>query len=283
MKTRRPRREGYPHGHYTPPRRSTDLRRDRGTRPARRWRRRGRGRGRHAWPVDLRRTRPARRFQAFRLRQSGRAEGRLADHPDQEHQRQPELRYFRYVQHLRLQGRWRGRHGRDLRHADVRDGRRALDDVWSCGEVGARIGRQADLSLRFAARGAFPRRFAPDREGRRLFPEYPEGEGAPDLPRHSRGFHGRRGRWRRRLRCQVFARPQPRRASDHRGHADLFVDLVRHARIRRHDAGAAARVGPLQGGALRAGPLRGIRARARLLGREPAGERRPEQFRSRAL
>ncbi len=76
------------------------------------------GRDRSARPLDLRRAEIPRRLQAFRLRQPERAEGRHARAPDQARRRQPELRHLQHAQHLRPQGRRRGRHGRDLRQPD---------------------------------------------------------------------------------------------------------------------------------------------------------------------
>ena len=52
-------------------------------------------------PVELRRAEIPARLQAFRLRQSRRAEGRHAGAPDQADPRQPELRHLQHPQRLR--------------------------------------------------------------------------------------------------------------------------------------------------------------------------------------
>ncbi len=72
---------------------------------------------------------------------------------DHRHERQPELRHLRHAQHLQLEGQRRGRHERDLRHADDRQRRRARFGLRAARAVGARVGRQARLPLQAAAGG----------------------------------------------------------------------------------------------------------------------------------
>ena len=114
--------------------------------------------GRDPRPLVVRRPRAAARLPAFFLRQPGRADRRPPVAADHRHQRQPDLRHLRHAQHLQLEGQRRGRHGRDLRHADDRQRRRARFGLWAARAIGARFRRQARLSLPAEARGALRRR-----------------------------------------------------------------------------------------------------------------------------
>ena len=93
-----------------------------------------------------------RRFQASRLCQPARAEGRPAVVADHRHDGKSEFRDLRYAQHLFPQGRRRGGHERDLRHADERQRRRAGFRLWPAGEIGADQRRQAAIPLPAARR-----------------------------------------------------------------------------------------------------------------------------------
>ena len=171
-----------------------------GTRRARRaWpsthRSRGDGsRDRIAWALDLRRAEIPGRLQAFRLRQPGGAEGRHARTPDQARRRQPELRHLQHAQHLRPQGRRRGRHGRDLRQPHGRFRRRPGRALRPPRPQGALVGRQAHLPLPAASRSALPRRIAGDGAGRRLLDQHPEDQGPPELSHGAERGLGGRGR-----------------------------------------------------------------------------------------
>ena len=72
---------------------------------------------------------------------------------------------------------------------------------------------------------------------------------------------------------------QSRVAADRRRHADPAEALVGRPRLRAHDAGAAGGLRPVPRRLVRGGPLRRAGAGRRLLGAEPAGQRRREQLR----
>ncbi len=129
-------------------------------RPAPTVRRARRRLDRDLWPVVLRRPRLAGRFPAFLLRQPAGADRRAPVAADHRNQRQSDLRHLRHAQHLQLEGQRRSRDGRDVRHSDDVERRRAGFGLWAARAIGARLRRQARLSVSAEARGALFRRIA---------------------------------------------------------------------------------------------------------------------------
>ena len=192
---------------------------------------------------------------------------------------QSEFHHLRHAEHLHPEGQWRGRHGRDLRHPDDRHARRARCALRPRGPGRALVGRQADLPVPAAARGAVPRRLEAHRRRRRVLAQHPEEQGPPQHPHQPAPPRCRRGRGRRCRHGAAEPGAQPRTAPDRGRPADLFEGLLHGARIRSDDARAPARLERLQGRRLRTGPLHQLRSGQGLLGQGPAHQCRAGQFR----
>src|SRR5262245_58162718 len=170
----------------------------------------GTGMARAPRHVGVRRPEVSRRFQAFRLRQSERAQGRPVLAAGADGGLQPELPHLQFAQHLHPQGRCRAGHGGDLCDANGRRRRRAGFALRACRARGAHRARRAHLSVPDAVRHLLPRRQPHHRPRRRLLAQHPEREGASDHPAaHARRrLHG--GARRRHRSRQVCAQARAR-------------------------------------------------------------------------
>ena len=136
--------------------------------------------------VGVRRPEISGRLPSFRLRQSGRAEGRdVFDRSRRSRAYNQSFQTFNSLNAFILKGE--GAQGMDLTFATLMA--RAGDEPDAMyglvGEVGADFAGQADLSLHAAAGGAISRRHETDRAGRRVLAEHAEGEG-PSADHRSR-------------------------------------------------------------------------------------------------
>ena len=182
--------------------------------------------------------------------------------------RQPELRHLRHAQHFFQEGRRRGGHVGDLRHADERQRRRARFGLRPASRAPCAIPRTSS-TYRFLLRPEA--RFADGskvtRRRRRVLARRPQGEGASDLfAVAERGRERRAPRPRTSSLVRFVKERTPRRASHRRRHADLLRGVVEGTRLRRRDARGAARLRRLSGQDVRTGPLHRIRAATTTIG-----------------